>query len=172
MIHGIDQGLIAIYIIGVFLLGIFVRPPKDASSYIFMGRKLTVPAFVLSLVTTWYGGILEIGRFSYEYGIVTWLIFSLFYYLAAVLYAMILVPKISNSNIQTIPHAIKAAFGEKSGFIVAILVVFIASPAPYIKMLSSIIDYLFQSGPFLAILVFSPYTGILYQVISLLVPPF
>ena len=59
----------------------------------------------MTLVATWYGGILEIGRFSYEYGIVTWLIFGVFYYIAALIYATVFVPKILSSNFNSIPDA-------------------------------------------------------------------
>ena len=75
------QGFIIGYFIIIYGIGFFKKSNSDKNSFIFAGRKLTLPAFVATLVSTWYGGILEVGRFSYENGIVTWLIFGVFYYL-------------------------------------------------------------------------------------------
>ena len=128
---------------------------EDEISYIFAGRKLTTPAFIMTLVATWYGGILEIGRFSYEYGIVTWLIFGVFYYLAAILYSIFLVPKISSNNFNTIPDAFNQVYGKWCGLTTAVIVIFIVSPAPYLKILSTIIEHVYQINPFYAIVVAS-----------------
>ena len=68
----------------------------------------------MTLVSTWYGGILEVGRFTYNHGISTILVFGIFYYLAALLYAFIIVPKIKSSNFETIPQAILKTFGKEA----------------------------------------------------------
>ena len=94
MITGIDHAIIFIYLSSVLIGGLFIKTSKTDIDYIFAGRKLTVPAFVMTLVSTWYGGILEVGRFSHTYGISTILVFGVFYYLAAIVYAYIFVPKI------------------------------------------------------------------------------
>ena len=60
----IDHILIWIYLLSILFIGITAKSPKTNIGYIYAGRKLTVPAFVATLVSTWYGGILEIGRFS------------------------------------------------------------------------------------------------------------
>ena len=84
----IDQTLLLLYLLVTLGFGFYRRSGKDVNSFLFAGRRLTVPALVATLVSTWYGGILEIGRFSYEYGVVTWLIFGVFYYLSAILYSI------------------------------------------------------------------------------------
>jgi len=141
------------YILITILIALSRKSESDNINYIFAGRKLTTPAFIMTLVATWYGGILEIGRFSYEYGVVAWLIFGVFYYLAAILYSFFLVPKISSSNFQTIPEAFKETYGKWCGLISAMIVLFIVSPAPYLKILSIIIEYVYQISPFTAIIV-------------------
>ena len=68
----------------------FFRKPKATISqrdYIIHGRKLSLPGFVISLVSTWYGAILGVGENTYLYGIQTWFIFGLPYYFFAVIYA-------------------------------------------------------------------------------------
>ena len=153
MISSLDHGLIGLYLLSVLLIGILVKSPRTTESYMFAGRKLTVPAFVLTLVSTWYGGILEVGRVTHLHGISTILIFGVFYYIAALAYAYLLVPKISKENFHTIPHAITEFFGKKSGLVAAILVLFVASPAPYIKILSIIMEFLYGFNLFHAALI-------------------
>ena len=147
MISALDHALIGLYLLSVLCLGFLIRPPKTNSGYIFAGRKLTVPAFVMTLVSTWYGGILEVGRFTHLHGVSTILVFGVFYYIAALAYAYLMVPKISSSDFQTIPGAISKTFGKKSGLLVAALILFVSSPAPYIKILSTIIDFLYGINP-------------------------
>ena len=74
----IIQTLVLIYFLATLGFGFYKRSGKDVNSFLFAGRRLTIPALVATLVSTWYGGILEIGRFSYENGIITWIIFGFF----------------------------------------------------------------------------------------------
>ena len=147
MISSLDHALIGLYLTCVIFAGILVKSPRSSSGYIFAGRKLTVPAFVMTLVSTWYGGILEVGRFAHINGISTILIFGLFYYIAALVYAYAMVPRIKSSEFETIPQAISSAFGKKSGVVAALLILFISSPAPYIKILSVFLDFLYGITP-------------------------
>ena len=76
-LHPADWIIICLYFIIVIWAGI-ARSKKDNGSdenYILSGRKLSLPGFIASLVTTWYGGILGIGENTYLYGIQTWSIF-------------------------------------------------------------------------------------------------
>ena len=65
------------------VLRLFRRPSRGAVDYIVAGRRLTLPAFTASLVTTWYGGILGVGEYTWTYGISNWLVFGVPYYLCA-----------------------------------------------------------------------------------------
>ena len=86
--------MIIAYLLLILLIGLYNYKISSSNDYIFASRKLTLPAFIATFVTTWYGGILEIGRFSYENGIVTWIIFGFYYYLAALVYGFIIGPKL------------------------------------------------------------------------------
>ena len=85
----IDIIIIFSYFIFLVLIGFFRRTEATISQkdYIIHGRKLSLPGFVISLVSTWYGAILGVGENTYLYGIQTWFIFGLPYYFFAVLYA-------------------------------------------------------------------------------------
>jgi len=147
------QALVLIYILLTLLVGYFTPRETSESGFIYAGRKLTLPAFVMTLVSTWYGGILEIGRFGYEHGIVSWLMLGIFYYIAAALYATVIGPKISKQSFGSIPELFNNYFGKKSCIIAAIMMIFIASPAPYLKMLSIMIEYLYDIDPHYGILI-------------------
>ena len=67
---------------------------ENLKDFVYSGRKVTTPALIATLVTTWYGGINEIGIEVIYNGVVTWIYFGLFYYIAALLYAYIIAPKI------------------------------------------------------------------------------
>ena len=139
----IQQILVVLYISLTLFIALSRKTDRTNSGYLFAGRKLTLPAFVMTLVATWYGGILEIGRFSYEYGVVSWCLFGLFYYIAALLYALFFVPKISSGEFTSIPDAFKKSFGAKPALVAALVMLFVASPAPYLKILAVIIDHLY-----------------------------
>ncbi len=143
MLGSTDHALVAVYLIGVAALGLIVRSPASSTEYIFASRRLTLPAFVMTLVSTWYGGILEIGRFSYINGASTILVFGLFYYIAAVFYAYIVVPRVAEGDFKTIPEAIESRFGWRAALVSAVVILFLASPAPYIKILSTIFGFLY-----------------------------
>ena len=60
----LDWGLVALYfafLAAVWLRGLGKRP--TTLDYLVAGRRVTLPAFVATLVTTWYGGILGIGEY-------------------------------------------------------------------------------------------------------------
>ena len=143
--------IVIISIIAILYIGLKTKSKPNSNSYLFAGRKLTLFPFVATLVSTWYGGILEIGRFSYENGIVTWLIFGFSYYIAAYIFSSFIAPKIITKNIQTIPVLIEKAYGKVAAIISIVLILFISSPAPYLKILSSIFQFLWPINNFVGI---------------------
>ena len=69
----LDWGLLVVYF--GFLVFVWARGRRaaDAPDYLVAGRRLTLPAFVATLVATWYGGILGIGEYTWRYGVSNWL---------------------------------------------------------------------------------------------------
>ena len=82
--------MILTYLIFTLIVGLYFSKSSTQNNYLYSSRKLTLPSFIATLVTTWYGGILAVGDYVYVNGIITWIVFCLFYYLAAFIYAIFL----------------------------------------------------------------------------------
>ena len=115
---------------------------KDEEAFLLSGRKMTLPAFVATLVSTWYGGILGVGEYSYQFGISQWLLFGFPFYVFSALFAWFLAGKIRMNKALSLPEAVGNFYGEKAGRFSAIPVFILVSPAPYILMLGLIFQYL------------------------------
>ena len=83
----IDKFLIYGYFILILIIGLLSPAKKNQDDYIVIGRKLSIVPFSISLVATWYGGILGIGEFTFKYGISNWFVFGFPYYIFAILFA-------------------------------------------------------------------------------------
>tara|TARA_B100000686_G_scaffold146589_1_gene154063 strand:+ start:2319 stop:3707 length:1389 start_codon:yes stop_codon:yes gene_type:complete len=145
-LYFIDWLIIGIYFVIIIWVGIYRSKVKSPSeeTFILSGRKLSLPGFVATLVTTWYGGILGVGENTYLYGIQTWFIFGLPYYVFAMIYATWAAPRIQKSKMISIPDHFRFHFGEQSGVISAFLLVLLTSPAPYILSMGVLIQSIFQ----------------------------
>ncbi len=144
-LHLIDQAIIGCYVLAIMYLGIFLK--NDASSseknFILSGRRLSLMGFVATLVTTWYGAILGIGENTFLYGLQTWFIFSLPYYIFALGYALWIAPKIRQSESISIPDQFRKSYGKGAGIMSALILSFLASPAPYILSMGLVIQFMF-----------------------------
>ena len=159
--------MIYLYFILIIIIGLYKSNYKNDDDYLFASRKITLPSFVATLVTTWYGGILEIGRFSYQNGIVTWIIFGLYYYIAALIYGFYIGPILYKNNISSIPNYFKKYYGIIPGKFVAIIVILISSPAPYLMILSTLLMHIFNINIHLSIIL-----GIFFSTIYLYIGGF
>lgn len=139
----IDWSLIVLYF--VFLIWLSVKKgwkTESEEEFLLSGRKVTLPAFVATLVSTWYGGILGVGEWSYQFGISQWLILGAPFYIFSALFAVFLAGKIRMNKALTIPEAIANQYDEKSGRLSALPIFILVSPAPYILMLGLIFQFL------------------------------
>tara|TARA_B100002051_G_C16745441_1_gene647316 strand:+ start:6846 stop:8213 length:1368 start_codon:yes stop_codon:yes gene_type:complete len=146
----------------VLFIGYFTTSSKNVSEYIFTGRKLTVPALVATIVTTWYGGINEIGIETINNGIVVWLYFGFFYYLAALIYAFVVAPKIIRKKYDSIPLAIYKTYGKLPALISLFFFLLYLIPASYLLILGQLISEIFNLNLnlslFIGLIVSSIYT--------------
>lgn len=144
--------LILLYAAALLILARQRRAP-DGVEFLLAGRRLTLPALVATLVTTWYGGILGVGEYAWRYGISTWVVFGLPYYLTAVVFAFLLAGRLRTSGAFSIPELLESAYGPRAarGGAVAVLVQTI--PAAYLLMLGTLLSWTFgwSLGPSLLV---------------------
>ncbi|NOZ03014.1 MAG: sodium:solute symporter family protein [FCB group bacterium] len=161
--HFLDWTVLFFYLLALIIIG-FYRSRKTRGSseeYILAGRRLSLPAFVATLVATWYGGILGVGENTFNYGIQTWFIFGLPYYIFAVLFAVWLAPKIRATQLISIPDHFLTHYGKKPGIISAVFILILASPAPYILSIGILIQFVFGI-PFIWALILSTAISLVY----------
>lgn len=141
----IDYAIIILYLLVLLAFGFIRRLKKNssASELIVGGRMLTLPAFVASLVSTWYGGILGVGEYSYSYGISNWLVFGLPYYISALLFAFFLAKKARESEVLTIPDRLATTYDNKTAVAGSVIIYLMTVPAAYVLMIGTLGQYLF-----------------------------
>ena len=141
-LHWIDGFIIICYFLLLIVISFYKRNKNETeSSYLLSGRTLSLPAFVATLVSTWYGGILGVGEYSYQFGISQWVIFGLPYYLFATLFAIYLAGRIRENKALTIPEALENAYSSRTGTVSAVIIFLLVSPAPYILMLGMLFRF-------------------------------
>ncbi|MFN0157476.1 MAG: sodium:solute symporter [Bacteroidota bacterium] len=150
----VDLALIALYFIAVLAIGFLTkRKPSDAAEFLLAGRSLTLPLFVMTLVSTWYGGILGVGEFSYLYGISNWVVQGIPYYVFALLFALFLAKKIRATNLTTIPDQLERAYDRRTAMLGGALTFILTTPAPYILMLGMLMHLVTGWGILLCIFI-------------------
>ena len=143
-IANIDYAIIVGYFSILFIIGYFVkRRIHNLNDYFLAGRRLTLPIFVATLVSTWYGGLLGVGEMSFSYGFVNWIVNGFFWYLVYLFFAFFLANRIRKSKLYTIPDQLEKFYDKKSRFLGAIFNFIMVSPAPYILSLGIIFNFLF-----------------------------
>ncbi|NMC42512.1 MAG: sodium:solute symporter family protein [candidate division Zixibacteria bacterium] len=120
----------ALYLGGLIAIGLFglFRRDRTQENLILAGRRLTLPAFVASLVSTWYGGILGVGEFSYRHGLSNWLAFGVPYYLAAAIFALFLAGRARKSMALTIPDRLYTSYGAAASVAGSTILVLVTLP--------------------------------------------
>lgn len=147
MVHlsPIDIVLILAYFGAVLYVGFRAtrKNRSGADEYLLASRTLTLPMFVATLVSTWYGGILGVGEYSYRFGISNWVIFGVPYYIFALVFALFLASKVRGTNLFTIPDKLQQSYDRKTAVAGGFLTFFLVSPAPYVLMLGILVELVF-----------------------------
>ncbi len=162
-LHPLDIGILILYLLTVFLVGIINNNSGDVSDYMLMGRRLSLPAFVMTLVSTWYGGILGVSEFSTTYGISNWVIFGLPYYVFGIGFALLVAKRARDLQVSSLPEIIVKDYGTSAGRLAAIWVLLLANPAPYILTLGLLLNFFMGLSLTLSII-----SGTLFSLIYIL----
>lgn len=123
------------------ILRLFRGGARGALDYIVAGRQLTLPAFTASLVTTWYGGILGVGEYTWQYGVSNWLVFGVPYYLYAGIFALFLAGRARRSEALTIPDLLERRYGRPVALTGAVTLFVMTAPAAYVLMLGVLVNF-------------------------------
>ncbi|MEW6509531.1 MAG: sodium:solute symporter family protein [Bacteroidota bacterium] len=136
-----DIIVLVLYFVVVLAIGFLSsRRRIPQVDYLLAGRSLTTPMFVMTLVSTWYGGILGVGEFSYRYGISNWTVQGVPYYVFAIVFAFLLAKRIRRTNFTTIPDKLEEAYGRPTALAGAGLTFFLVTPAPYVLMIGVLLQ--------------------------------
>ncbi|MFI5370295.1 MAG: sodium:solute symporter, partial [Candidatus Eisenbacteria bacterium] len=121
----------------------FRRAGSSAVEYLLAGRRVTLPAFVATLVTTWYGGILGVGEYSWRYGVSNWLVFGVPYYIGALLFALLFARRARTAELYTVPDVVARRYGRGPALMAAFTVFICSAPAAYVLMLGTLFAAMF-----------------------------
>lgn len=140
-IETLDAILICLYAAALLFVGFYSYrfSKKSEEDYFLADRSLSLKLFVMTTVATWYGGILGVGEFTYRYGVNSWIMQGLPYYVFAIVFAVFFAKKIRRSNLLTIPQKLEETFGRKVSFASAVFIFIIVTPAPYVLMVGVIL---------------------------------
>ncbi len=133
-LNSIDFAVFAFILLLMLGAGFYGQNQKEnhkANDFISMGRKLTLPLFTMTLVATWYGGILGVTQMAFEYGIYSFITQGLFWYMIYLIFAFAIVDRIRKKKASTLPEFLGQAFGRRSRKLGAILNFFNLLPIAY-----------------------------------------
>ena len=141
----IDWALLVLYFAVLGLVWLRARRASTrAVDYLVAGRAVTLPAFVATLVASWYGGILGVGEYSYRYGVSNWLVFGVPYYVGALLFALFFARRARRAALFTVPELLQENYGRGPALVGALAVFALAAPSAYVLMLGTLFASMFQ----------------------------
>lgn len=114
-----------------------------------MGRRLTMPLFVATLVATWYGGIFGVTALTFEKGIYNFLTQGIFWYVSYFIFALFLVKKIRQHQAMTIAGLAGQLFGPRAERVTASLNFLNLLPLAYTISLGLFLQAVFGGTLFL-----------------------
>ena len=135
----VDLLVIAAYVLAALLIGWRRRRGRDAEDFLLAGRRLTLPLFVGSLVASWYGGLLGVGEIAYSDGLVNWVSQGGFWYLAYLLFALLLAGRLNRSRQTTLPDQMEALHGRAARHLASLLNFINVMPISYVLSLGLVI---------------------------------
>jgi solute:Na+ symporter, SSS family len=120
-----------------------------AIELLLMGRKLTLPLFIATLVATWYGGIFGVTALTFEKGIYNFLTQGIFWYVSYLIFAFFLVKKIRSYEVVSIAGLAGKIFGPGAEKVTAALNLLNLLPLAYTISLGLFLQALFGGGLFI-----------------------
>jgi SSS family solute:Na+ symporter len=110
--------------------------------HLLLGRQLTLPMFIATLVATWYGGIFGVTEIAFTSGIYNFITQGLFWYVTYIIFALFIVARIKKYEAITLPNLIEKLVGPKSAKLASIFNLINVLPIAYIISIGLFIDFL------------------------------
>jgi SSS family solute:Na+ symporter len=110
-----------------------------------MGRRLTLPLFVTSMVATWYGGIFGVTGLSFERGVFNFVTQGAFWYGTYIFFALFMVDRVRRYNATGLADLAGGMFGPRARKLTALLAFANLLPIGYVAGLGHLL------GPLLGI---------------------
>ena len=130
----------------------------SALDYLLMGRQLTLPLFVATLVATWYGGIFGVNEITFNYGIFNFVTQGIFWYVAYLIFAFFIADKIARYNSMTLPDLTEHMFGSKSAKVSAVFTFLYVTPVAYVLSIGLFLHMVFGMDVLLGMIVGTLFT--------------
>ena len=108
-----------------------LKGKQSEEDYLLMGRQLTLPFFVATLVATWYGGIFPVTELAFREGIFNFVAQGLFWYGTYIIFALFVVDKLKEHNPLTLPDLTLKLFGPKASQLTSYFNIADALPIAY-----------------------------------------
>jgi len=115
----------------------------SALDYLLMGRQLTLPLFVVTLVATWYGGIFAVNEITFNYGIFNFVTQGVFWYVAYLIFAFFVAERLTRYSSYTLPDLTRQMFGPKAAKVSAVLTFCYIAPVAYVLSLGMFLHMVF-----------------------------
>ncbi len=115
---------------------------EDKVELLLMGRKITLPLFIASLVASWYGEISGATAFTFENGLFSFLTQSLVWYVAYLIFAFVLIAKIPKNNAATFPELVGNHLGQRAYKVTAVLTILSMLPIASILSIGIFLHFL------------------------------
>lgn len=138
----LDAAVVAAFLAATVALGVRAsrRPAEATDEYLLAGRTLGLGLFVVTLVATWYGGVLGVGEYSYRYGLSNWLVLGVPYYVGALLFVALFAARARETGEYTVPDLLFRTYGKGAGLAGTATVLAMSFPAAYLLMLGVLLE--------------------------------
>jgi SSS family solute:Na+ symporter len=141
----LDLGIAGLYVAGVLAVGVLVsRSLGGFRDFFVAGGRMSAPVLVCTLVSTYYGldvlfGGSEVG---YVDGVVGWFFYTRPYYVAIIVVALLLAPRVRRGGTLSLPDVAANAYGRPTQAVVAVASFFYSLPLLAIMGLGVLMDVL------------------------------
>lgn len=127
------------------------KPQTSDCDFLLMGKSLSLPLFVATLTSTWYGGILGVTQIAFEHGLYGFFTQGLFWYVAYFLFAIFLAKRVRKFKVLSLPELIGQKFGRNARKLSAIILFFHSLPITYAISIGLLLELIFNISFFWAI---------------------